>query len=203
MPFWHTAGIPQAFAWSVFAVLSHAHDAHAHRRTLLSPYLVECPAENPRIEFPIFPTLNILNNPNATALVNTTVPGEATTPAITHNRTTPLSAPGRVIDLSWELPGKNVSYNNSYTTSIMATGPAKFAAWISQLNVTYTPLVNVSGTVRCRVLMAAAMGADDVHRRRRRSSRTALSSAAPPRPSSTARCLSSSLTLRFRSRRST
>lgn len=27
--------------------------------TLLSPYLIECPAENPRIEWPIFPGLTI------------------------------------------------------------------------------------------------------------------------------------------------
>lgn len=43
MPVWFETGISQAMAW-----------------TLLSPYLIECPAENPKIEWPIFPTLNIL-----------------------------------------------------------------------------------------------------------------------------------------------
>jgi hypothetical protein len=38
-----------------------------------------------------------------------------------------------------------VSYNNSYTTNTTAGAP-KFVAWISQLNVTYTPLVNISGS---------------------------------------------------------
>jgi hypothetical protein len=42
MPFWFVPGITQAMHW-----------------TLLSPYLVECPAENPRIEWPIYPGLTI------------------------------------------------------------------------------------------------------------------------------------------------
>jgi hypothetical protein len=85
MPFWHLPGIPQAFAW-----------------TLLSPYLAECPAENPRIEFPIFPALTVANNPNATALSTNRATGHDNYPAITHNRTTPLSHPGFVLDLKWD-----------------------------------------------------------------------------------------------------
>jgi len=127
MPIHFTTGIPQAFAW-----------------TLLSPYLVECPKENPRIEFPVFPYLNITNNPDATPLVNGSV-GNNTYPAISRNRSEPLSAPGRKVYLSWENPGKKVSYNSSYTTNTTAGAP-KFAAWVSQLNLTYTPLEDINGT---------------------------------------------------------
>jgi hypothetical protein len=85
MPFWHTSGIPQSWAW-----------------TLLAPYLVSCPAGNPRIEWQNFPGLNITNNPNATELAFSSLAGQNTFPAITHNRSDPLSAPGYVLDLSWE-----------------------------------------------------------------------------------------------------
>ncbi|KAF8155854.1 Rds1 protein [Crassisporium funariophilum] len=127
MPVWFIPGITQSMAW-----------------TLLAPYLVECPAENPRIEWQNFPALNVTNNPDATPYYNTSVIGNETTPAITHNRTDPLSYPGRDIFLSWETPGQKVSYNQSYTTNTTAGAP-KYVAWISQLNTTYTPLTNISG----------------------------------------------------------
>ncbi|EAU83174.1 Rds1 protein [Coprinopsis cinerea okayama7 len=127
MPVWFETGISQSMAW-----------------TLLAPYLVECPAENPRIEWQNFPALTITNNPDATPYVDNNVPGEDTTPAITHNRSEPLSFPGRTVEFTWESPGKTVSYNNSYTTSSSAGAP-QFVAWISQLNTTYTPLENIQG----------------------------------------------------------
>jgi hypothetical protein len=105
MPFHHTTGIPQAWAW-----------------TLLSPYIVSCPAENTRIEFERFPDLHVLNNPNPIPLYKGGV-GNDTTPAISHNRSVPLSAPGREVWLQWDLPGKNVSYNNSYVTNTTAGTP--------------------------------------------------------------------------------
>ncbi|TFK60984.1 hypothetical protein BDN72DRAFT_850057 [Pluteus cervinus] len=128
MPIWFLPGVPQAFAW-----------------TLLSPYLSSCPAENPNIKWQIFPTLNITNNPSAIPYSNSSRAGYDTSPAITQNRTTPLSTSGREVFLSWELPGRLTSYNNSYITSSSA-GPPKFAVWISQLNATYTPLENINGT---------------------------------------------------------
>ncbi|KZT32983.1 Rds1 protein [Sistotremastrum suecicum HHB10207 ss-3] len=128
MPVWFETGVTQSMAW-----------------TLLAPYLVTCPAENPRIEWQNFPALNITNNPSYVALSNSSTIGNNTLPAITHNRSIPLSSPGRTIDLSWELPGKKVGYNQSYTTNTTA-GPGKYAIWISQLNTTYTPLENVNGT---------------------------------------------------------
>ncbi|KIK71562.1 hypothetical protein GYMLUDRAFT_66753 [Collybiopsis luxurians FD-317 M1] len=118
MPVWHETGITQSMQW-----------------TLLAPYIKSCPAENPRIEFQIFPGLNITNNPNATEL--------GLKPAISNNVTS-LSSPGRTIELSWEDPGKVAGYNGSYTTNTTA-GTAQFVAWVSQLNVTYTDL-NVTGT---------------------------------------------------------
>ncbi|KAM7214253.1 Ferritin-like domain containing protein [Rhypophila decipiens] len=64
-------------------------------------------------------------------------------PAITRNRSMPLSYPGRQVFLQWDEPGKFVGPNNSYVTSTMAKAPV-FAAWVSQLNVTYTPLENIT-----------------------------------------------------------
>ncbi|KAF8643236.1 hypothetical protein AX16_009125 [Volvariella volvacea WC 439] len=127
MPIWFLPGITQSMAW-----------------TLLSPYLVSCPAENPRIKWQIFPTLNILNNPSAVPINNSSVVGENNLAAISRNRTNPLSFPGQEVYFSWEEPGRATSYNNSYTTNSTA-GPAQFAIWISQLNITYTPLRNING----------------------------------------------------------
>jgi hypothetical protein len=113
-------GITQSMAW-----------------TLLSPYIKSCPKENPHIVWQNFPKLDILNNPDATPLTKETYP------AITHNRSIPLSYPGRKVEFQWELPGKVTGYDGLYRTSTNATGPPKFAAWISQLNTTYTPLEGV------------------------------------------------------------
>lgn len=121
MPVWFESGISQAMSWS-----------------LLSRYLVSCPSENPRIEFPIFPWLSVTNEPNLLQ--------EGYEAAITHNRTS-LSQPGDVLQLAWSAPGETVSYDGLYNTTIgglvNSTTPA-FAAFISQLNVTYSP-VTVTG----------------------------------------------------------
>ncbi|KAK1923366.1 Rds1 protein [Papiliotrema laurentii] len=120
-PVYFETGISQSMAWS-----------------LLSRYIVSCPAQNPRIEWPIFPWLSVTNEPSLLV--------DGYNAAITHNRTS-LTEPGRKVEFSWEAPGKTVSYNNSYNTSIggliNATQPS-FVAFINQLNVTYAPL-NVTG----------------------------------------------------------
>jgi hypothetical protein len=54
-------------------------------------------------------------------------------------RPTPLSFPGRKVLLQWDAPGKPIGPNNSYVTTKQA-GLAKYVVWVSQLNVTYTPL---------------------------------------------------------------
>ena len=84
----------------------------------LAPYITSCPEDNQRIAWQNFPALNVTNSPNASVLTNETMP------AITHNRTTPLSQAGYQLNLTWDSPGKQVGPNNSYTTSTTA-GPAK------------------------------------------------------------------------------
>jgi len=117
MPVFFETGISQAMSWS-----------------LLSRYIVSCPAQNPHIEFQIFPALNVTNGPSILV--------DGYNAAISHNRTS-LTEPGRKVTFEWEQPGMTVSYNNSYNTSIggaiNTTVPA-FAAFVSQLNVTYAPL---------------------------------------------------------------
>lgn len=71
-------------------------------------------------------------------LGNKTV-GYNCSPAIAHNRTEPLTFPGRKIFLEWEEPGLAVGPNKSYITTTTAAHP-KHLAWVSQLNVTYTAL---------------------------------------------------------------
>ncbi|KAI0376759.1 ferritin-like domain-containing protein [Hypomontagnella monticulosa] len=153
MPVWFEVGIPQSWAWS-----------------LLAPYISSCPGNQTRLVWQNFPSLRVLNQPNparrnGSNVWNETTGGYANTlstanitasesclrgpmgqncsPAITHNRTYPLSYPGRQVYLQWESPGDRVGPNNSYVTTTSA-GVPKFAAWVSQLNVTYTPLQNVT-----------------------------------------------------------
>lgn len=155
MPVWFETGIPQSWAW-----------------TLLAPYISACPEGTQQLIWQNYPALNILNQPNPAridgadvyndtlgdeantlstadvsekdACTNADAVGENCKAAITHNKTTPLSYPGREVFLEWDTPGKPVGPNDSYVTSTSAGTPA-FALWVSQLNATYTPLLNVSG----------------------------------------------------------
>lgn len=123
MPVWFEVGVPQSFAW-----------------TLLAPYIKSCPAGNPRLPWQNFPTLHILNNYNAiqaNGSANASYP-----PAITHNRQ--LSHPGDEVHFFFEPPGQAVGPNMSYVTSTITEESPKWAAWFNQLNITYTPLYNVS-----------------------------------------------------------
>jgi len=155
MPEWHTPGIPQSWAW-----------------TLLAPYISSCPWNQTRLVWQNFPALYILNQPNparidgsdvwnettggyANTLATEGIPadelcvnaapdsGEDCKAAVSQNRTIPLSYPGRQVFLRWDAPGRLVGPNNSYVTTTNVQEP-RFAAWLSQLNVTYTPLLNVS-----------------------------------------------------------
>jgi len=119
MPEWFQVGITQSMAW-----------------TLLAPYIKSCPAEDPLLAWQNFPALLITNNPNGT--------NPRFGPAVTHNRTT-LTYPGREVTFEFEAPGKKVGWNDSYTTSTTAGAPL-YAAWLSQLNVTYTPLYDITNT---------------------------------------------------------
>jgi len=153
MPVWFEVGIPQSWAW-----------------TLLAPYISSCPMNQTRLVWQNFPALHILNQPNPARIngsdaynettggytntlstanitasescINATL-GENCNPAITHNRTNPLSYPGREVFLSWDSPGQPIGPNNSYVTNTTAGAP-QFAMWVNQLNATYTPLYNVT-----------------------------------------------------------
>lgn len=157
MPVWFEVGVPQSWAW-----------------TLLAPFISSCPFNQTRLVWENFPALRILNQPNsfltnASSVFNATtgtgvnsvstsnMPGPAScinssdsgtscSPAITHDRFSPLSFPGRQVSLQWDLPGKTVGPNNSYITTSQAGNP-RFVIWVSQLNITYTPLqVNGNNT---------------------------------------------------------
>jgi len=157
MPVWFETGIPQSWAWSY-----------------LAPYISSCPANQTRLAWQNFPALHVLNQPNINRLhanetgngelvgnrtsdpskstfpsgqscINVNVTGEGCGPAISRNRSEPLSFPGRQVNLSWDEPGMAVGPNNSYVTSTAAGKPA-FVAWVSQLNLTYTPLTTTGSS---------------------------------------------------------
>jgi hypothetical protein len=88
----------------------------------------------PRVADPSNSTLS-----DAESCVGNTTTGYNCSPGISRNRSEPLTFPGRKIFLEWEEPGLAVGPNNSYLTTTTATEP-KFVAWVSQLNLTYTPL---------------------------------------------------------------
>jgi hypothetical protein len=152
MPVWFEVGIPQSWAW-----------------TLLAPYISSCPSNQTRLVWQNFPALRILNQPsiatagsnsNSTGLNNTISSGtnvvKSPSGSSSSNSSSDcgatvtsdigaLSFPGRQVALQWETAGKGVGPNNSYITSTQAkTG--KYVAWVSQLNVTYTPLRVVNST---------------------------------------------------------
>ncbi|EPX74939.1 uncharacterized protein SOCG_02418 [Schizosaccharomyces octosporus yFS286] len=131
-PVWFETGLPQSFAW-----------------TLLAPYIVSCPPENHRLVWQNFPGLHVVSPSTITNYSNASYPqypnGTYMYPAaVSTNRTLPMSLPGQIVEFQWEAPGQPIGPNASYTTSTSVNGAPQFAAWISQLNVTYTPL-NVTG----------------------------------------------------------
>ncbi|ESZ91568.1 hypothetical protein SBOR_8038 [Sclerotinia borealis F-4128] len=155
MPVWFETGIPQSWAW-----------------TLLAPYISSCPSDSKRLVWQNFPRLIVLNQPNIArrnatqtgfnetvgfgaaapsksnltqidSCIGNNVTGFDCSASVSQNRSIPLSYPGREVFLQWDNPGQAVGPNNSYVTSTGAGAP-EFAMWVSQLNVTYSPLMNVS-----------------------------------------------------------
>ncbi|KXT05566.1 hypothetical protein AC578_3721 [Pseudocercospora eumusae] len=150
MPVWFETGIPQSWAW-----------------TFLAPYISSCPENTTRLAWQNFPALHVVNqaninrvSPNDTAdwertdnrtsspatippqdesCINLNKTGYGCGPAVAHNRSEPLSFPGKQVRFLWDTPGQAVGPNNSYVTSTMA-GEPKWVAWAAQLNLTYTPL---------------------------------------------------------------
>lgn len=137
----------------------------------MAPYISSCPENTTRLAWQNFPDLHVVNqaninrfSPNDTAAyetignrtgdpsistipqnescINLNVTGEGCGPAIAHNKSEPLSFPGKLVNLTWDVPGLAVGPNNSYTTSVNPiAGEAAYVAWVAQLNLTYTPLI--------------------------------------------------------------
>jgi hypothetical protein len=134
-------GWPQSWAW-----------------TMLAPYISYCPENETRLAWQNFPVLHILNNaninrysPNDTAqdgsenqgsriadpsvsdidenCLSTNATGYGCYPEIAHNKSEPLSFPGKKILFEWDAPGQAVGPNNSYITSTSATGAAAWVGW--------------------------------------------------------------------------
>jgi len=151
MPVWFETGIPQSWAW-----------------TYLAPYIASCPQNQTRLAWQNFPALHITNQPNPNrfspndtkpnevvgnrpsdpsignltaeeSCVNVNETGYSCGPAISRNRSEPLTFAGRKVYFTWDAPGQAVGPNNSYVTSTSAGAPT-WVAWVAQLNLTYTPL---------------------------------------------------------------
>jgi len=127
-----------------------------------------------RLAWQNFPSLTVLNQPNPAKNDPNLGPAQSATgsnplnssniddsnrcskdqderndcgPRISQNKSIPLSYPGRPIQFSWGNVNVTVGPNNSYVTSrsLLADEP-RYVMFVSQLNATYVPLVNVSGT---------------------------------------------------------
>jgi hypothetical protein len=130
-------GLPQAYVWS-----------------LLSQYIVHCPESNPRINFNIFPLVNVTNQKNWAAQNLTSsvffpcLWGSFLTISVSvvSNNITSQFSPGHPVNITWEATGmqRGPPEQGGYVTAVSPTaGSPKFLAYIHQLNVTYTPLENV------------------------------------------------------------
>ncbi|EST10013.1 hypothetical protein PSEUBRA_000414 [Kalmanozyma brasiliensis GHG001] len=124
VPEWFETGIPQSWAW-----------------TLLSPWIVSCPKENKPIAFEIYPALNWTNQPDAIAA------GQAAGGPSISNNVTALTSEGQENTFQWDYPGKTQGPYQQ-TTTTHTSGVPKFAAYVSQFNVTYAPLYDVDMDAR-------------------------------------------------------
>ncbi|KAI9700659.1 MAG: hypothetical protein M1836_002028 [Candelina mexicana] len=154
-PVWFEAGIPQSWAWTLLAPYISSCPANQTRlawqnfpalTVLNQPNNARINANNTGVgEFVTFPASNGSSPFNETVVpasddcLNSTEVGSNCSPAITHNRSIPLSFPGRQVFFQWEAPGSLTGPNNSYRTSTTAPVP-QFVAWVSQLNLTYSAL---------------------------------------------------------------
>ena len=170
MPVWFEVGITQSMAW-----------------TLLAPYLVTCPADNPHIIWQNFPALSIEVSRSVRVLIKsppntfylclffriipmrrgtTTQIRQAMRPRQLSHTIAPCLCPTQV-EKSISL-GKSPARQSAITTAILQILPLahlkwaelvlcrfphivltsfrKFVAWVSQLNTTYTDLLDINGT---------------------------------------------------------
>ncbi|EPQ26086.1 uncharacterized protein PFL1_06294 [Pseudozyma flocculosa PF-1] len=124
MPEWFETGIPQSWAW-----------------TLLQKWIVSCPDDNVPIAWEIYPELRIDNNPDAIAA------GQAAGGASISNNVTALSYEGKEVLFSWDSPGKTEGPYKQKTVT-HTSGYPKYAAFVSQYNVTYSPLYDIDSDKR-------------------------------------------------------
>lgn len=154
MPVWFETGIPQSWAWTYlapyisscpasitrlawqnFPALHVVNNANINRYSPndTTPHEVTgSRTGDPSISFP-----NLSQNASCQNVNET---GYGCQPGISRNRSEPLSFPGKQVILEWDKPGSLVGPNNSYITTTSATGIPSYVAWVSQLNMTYTPL---------------------------------------------------------------
>jgi hypothetical protein len=125
VPVWFETGVPQTYAW-----------------TLLSKYIKSCPSHNQALEWTIFPELTVDNNPSGIG------PGLAAGGAAISHNISALTYVGEELQFTYDQPGKT---QGPYGQKTM-TGPhtygnePKYAAFFSQLNVTYSPLYDVTNS---------------------------------------------------------
>lgn len=93
------------------------------------------------------PGVSIPKSPKGSGRFNSSTSANDCGASVSKIRPVPLTAPGRRVLLQWDLPGKKIGPNDSYiTTTETKAGSAKYVLWVSQLNITYTPLYVVNGT---------------------------------------------------------
>lgn len=161
MPVWFETGIPQSWQWTLLAPYISSCPANSKRLAWQNfPALTVLNQPNsakrnatqgdqfnqttgfgpaaPSTDLPPYTSNSCTNTDGATD-------GDLCTASISQNRTIPLSYPGRELFLTWDNPGLPVGPNNSYVTSTSAqTNGCLYMIWVSQLNITYSPLYNVS-----------------------------------------------------------
>ncbi|KFY44095.1 hypothetical protein V495_03639 [Pseudogymnoascus sp. VKM F-4514 (FW-929)] len=167
MPVWFETGIPQSWAWTLLAPYIASCPSNAKRlawQNFPELHVLNQPntalinasqgagapesggnttktSSNETVGWgPAAPGSDaVAGNASCT---QTNVTGDSCQGGISQNRSIPLSFPGRQVFLSWDAPGKPIGPNNSYVTSTLAKDP-KFVVWVSQLNVTYSPLEDI------------------------------------------------------------
>ena len=154
MPLWFETGIPQSWAWTFLAPYISSCPQNTTRlawQNFPALFIDNQPNPNrfsPNDTKPHEVAGNRVADPSDSTIpedescVNVDseeYPGYSCSPAIAHNRSEPLSFPGKLLNLTWEMPGQAVGPNNSYITATSAGAP-KFVAWVNQLNLTYTAL---------------------------------------------------------------
>ncbi|KAJ5705835.1 hypothetical protein N7536_001524 [Penicillium majusculum] len=103
--------------------------------------------ETTGIKNTVGPGVSIPKSPKGSGRFNSSTSANSCGASVSKIRPIPLTAAGRLVLLQWDLPGKKVGPNNSYvTTTETKAGSAQYVLWVSQLNITYTPLHVVSGS---------------------------------------------------------